>query len=150
MKHVILFSLALAALAGGCTPPTHFRNPSGFVTIDDDDYDQRATNSDGVVIGVRAMDNDPEGDLSFWSGVIDRRLREHYDAVDVREVESSAGEEGVQIRYETVVGGRLHRYWATIFVQGDRVFLVEAGGDAELFDQHVQAVEEAVLSVDLG
>ncbi len=150
MKHFILIGLTLAALASGCTHATNIRTPTGFVSIDDDAYDQRVASSDGVVIGVRAMDNDPAGDLSFWSGVIDRRLREHYEAVSVREVESSSGEAGVQIRYETHVGGRLHHYWATVFVHGGRVFLVEAGGDAELFDQHVQEVEEAVLSVDLG
>jgi len=150
MKNTILICICLAAAAVGCTPPAHLATPPGFVSLDDSDYDFRATNADGVVIAVRAMDNDPEGDLSFWSGVIDRRLRESYSAVDVRPVESASEAEGVQIRYETTHGGRLHRYWATIFVTPSRVYLVEAGGDAELFDQHADEVEEAVLSVDLS
>lgn len=151
MKNVIQLAvtLCLAVAAFGCTHGTQFATPPGFVAIDDDAYDFRATNADGVVLAVRAMDNDPSGDLAFWSGAIDRRLRQHYDAVDVIEVEAESGTPGVQIRYETSHHGRVHRYWATIFVAGDRVILVEAGGDAEMFDPHVDDVAAAVLSVDL-
>jgi len=142
--------LVLVLAAFGCAHPAHFATPPGFVSIEDDAYDFRATNADGVVLGVRAMDNDPEGDLAFWAGAIDRRLRQRYEAVEVLEVEAATGTSGIQIRYQTDHGGRLHRYWATIFVHGDRVYLVEAGGDAEFFDPQVADVEEAVLSVDLG
>ena len=93
MKNVIhlAVTLCLAVAAFGCTHGTQFATPPGFVAIDDDAYDFRATNADGVVLAVRAMDNDPSGDLAFWSGAIDRRLRQHYDAVDVIEVEAESG-----------------------------------------------------------
>lgn len=146
----LVVSTGLAVAATACTPPASLATPPGFVSIDDDAYDHRATNADGVVIAVRTMANDPEGDLAFWAGAIDRKLRQRYQAVDIVEVEAESGARGVQIRYEADHGGRLHRYWATVFVLRGRVFLVEAGGDAEFFDPQLQQVERAVLSVDLS
>ena len=56
--------------------------PSGFAQIDDGRKDERytgytyrATNAEGVVLGVRHERNDPSGDLQFWSGAVDAHLR---------------------------------------------------------------------------
>lgn len=139
--------LFIVATASGCT--SWVTTPSGFAELDDSSYDYRATNSDGVVIAVRALDNDPEADLEFWAGAIDAKLRRQYAAESVDEVETDAGVKGVQMRYVTARNGRTHRYWTTVFVTEDDVYLIEAAGDAELFDAHVEAVERTIASFRL-
>ena len=42
------------------------------------DGEYRATTADGVVIGIRNVDNDPKGELSFWSRALENRMREAY------------------------------------------------------------------------
>lgn len=145
---LVAAAIALGALATGCTPATALRTPPGFVQLDrDGDYGYRATNAEGVVIAVRELDNDPRGDLDFWTVAVDARLRRTYTAQSAHEVESDAGLPGRQIRYRAVRGGRPHVYWATVFVDRDRVLLVEAGGDEAFFAESREAVERAVLSL---
>lgn len=146
----LLWTIVTTMALVGCGAGFHVRTPSGFVELDDDAYDYRATDSDGVILAVRTLDNHPRGDLEFWSGAIDARLRQRYSAESVHEVGTRSGLVGVQIRYVASRSGRTHRYWATVFVDDDTVYLLEAGGDAELFDADRETVEEAIASFDAG
>lgn len=71
MKRILLaISLALFALSTtACS--RHFvpATPAGFVDMGTvyPDGEYRATTADGVVIGIRNVDNDPKGELSFWA-----------------------------------------------------------------------------------
>ena len=67
---------------------------------------------------------------------------------------SAAGMRGAQLRYLQAVGGRPHRYWATVFVRPggflrpSKVYVVEAGGDAETFDRAAPQVERTITSLE--
>ena len=51
----------------------------------------------------------------------------------------------------TQSGGRTYRFWITVFVRDDKVFVVEAGGDHERFTGRAQeSVEQAIASVTIG
>ena len=149
MRGLKLTLVALTlALAAGCGASFDMSTPGGFVELDDDAYDYRATNADGVVIAVRELDNDPRGDLEFWAGAVDAKLRRRYSAQSVHEIETDRGLAGVQIRYLHHRNGRPHHYWATIFVTADTVYLLEAGGDHEFFDANRDTVEQTISSFD--
>ena len=143
----MVLALALLLPAAGCT--SYVTTPRGFAELDSSSYDYRATTADGVVIAVRELDNDPEGDLEFWAGVIDAKMRQRYTAETVDEIQTRAGMDGVQVRYVTTRNGRTHRYWTTVFVDEDEVYLIEAAGDAELFDAHVEDVERTIASFEI-
>jgi hypothetical protein len=147
MTRFTIACCTLLAVSTGCT--SWLDTPSGFAELDDSAYDYRATNADGVVIAVRELDNDPEADLEFWAGAIDAKLRRQYTAESVEPVRTRAGMEGVQVRYVTSRNGRAHRYWTTLFVTEDDVYLIEAAGDAELFDAQVDEVEQAISSFEI-
>ena len=67
--------------------------------IEGDDYDYRAANAEGVVLAVRRNDNDPQGDLTFWSGALDAHLqRKGYTPEKTTEVHSADGITGKQVR----------------------------------------------------
>ena len=76
-KHLGFLALALLALAG-CGRPFTPATPPGFVDLGDNypDGEYRATTADGAVIGVRAYDNEPRGELAFWTRALENRMRE--------------------------------------------------------------------------
>jgi hypothetical protein len=149
MKPLLL--ALLLALPVGCAS-FHMTTQPGFAELEgNDDHAYRATSADGVVIAVRSERNRPEGNLDFWSGAIDERLRGNGYVLDgdPRPVQSADGVGGVQRRYARDANGRTLRFWTTVFVKGSRVFVVEAGGDREVFDRAAPAVERAIASITL-
>ncbi|MBK8695821.1 MAG: hypothetical protein IPN17_27045 [Deltaproteobacteria bacterium] len=46
-------------------------------------------------------------------------------------------------RYGATVGGRAHRYQVAVFVRAKKVYVMEAGGDTEVFDPAAPAVARA-------
>lgn len=140
--------LALSLLAPACAS-FHLDTPGGFAELSDDaHYDYRATNADGVVLAVRVVRNEPAANLEFWGRVVDERLRRqgYVPASDPGPVQSANGVPGVMFRYGATVGGRAHRYQVAVFVRGRRVYVVEAGGDQEVFDPAAPAVARAFRS----
>ena len=128
----LLFVGLLGALASGCGRPFVPATPPGFVELEelyvDDEY--RAATADGVVLGIRALPNEPKGDAAFWVRALENRMREvgGYALLEKRAVKDRAGLEGTQLRFGRDEGKTPHIYWVTIFTTDDRIFLLEAGG----------------------
>ena len=140
--------LALSLLAPACAS-FHLNTPNGFAQLEDDErYDYRATNADGVVIAVRVERNEPLANLEFWGRVVDERLRRqgYVPNGNPEPVQSANGVPGVLFHYGATVGGREHRYQVAVFVRARKVFVVEAGGDREVFDPAAAAVTRAFRS----
>ncbi|HVY49484.1 MAG TPA: serine/threonine protein kinase, partial [Minicystis sp.] len=78
MKRAALFLAAALALAGCASRPFVATTPAGFVDLGEKypNGEYRATTADGVVLRVRAFENDPKGPLDFWSRTVERRMRE--------------------------------------------------------------------------
>lgn len=147
----LALALSLGAAATGCAT-FKMRPVHGFVELEDqEEYDYRSANADGVVIAVRAMPNRPAGGLAFWTAAIDTRLRrEGYVARQAVPVRTDQGLHGRQIRYERVEQGVTYHYWMTVFVKPggflskSRVFTIEAGGDDQTFPPAIPAVERTI------
>ncbi len=150
----VVLLLALGALGSACTG-ARVNTPTGFATLEsNDDYTFRAASAEGIVLAVRAERNRPEGNLTFWSRVVDERMqaRGYTPDGDPRPIQSADGLAGTQYRYRVTHQGRAHRYWVAVFVKPggflrrSRVYVVEAGGDQEIFDAQAAAVERAMAS----
>jgi hypothetical protein len=148
-----LMSLALLSPLAlfGCGAAFELALPARFVSLDEDEqeaqgYAMRATTADGVVVAVREIDNDPEGDLVFWQEAITLELRDRrgYALVDDAELRAASGEAGRLLRFGHDEEGEAYRYWMAIFVTDDRIFLVEAGGADEVFSPVEGDVEAAM------
>jgi len=157
MKHVTssirtaIFSTLFALGACACTPT--FATPKGFVELDEHGtYDQRATTPDGLVLAGREIENDPEGDLDFWSRAVENqmRLRGGYALLGKRKVKTASGHEGEQLRFGHDEGNKPHLYTVALFVtrgtiwKDGTIYVVEAGGPRELVEKNTDAINWAI------
>jgi hypothetical protein len=121
----------LAALAG-CGHPFVAATPPGFVDMGTryPDGEYRAATADGVVIGIRRFDNDPKGELPFWTRTIELRMRDSggYALLDKRDVTARGGLTGVAMRFGHDEGRTPYLYTVALFVTEKKIYLVEAGG----------------------
>lgn len=153
MKNVVFGSLSLALVAGAvaCGPSVNVATPPGFAVLDkQQEYVYRAMSADNVVLGVRAEKNDPAGPLEFWADALDRKLRGAGYSPDgeASAVRSASGLNGRLYKYTRDHNGRAHRFWVAVFVTESRVWVVEAGGDAErLKDKKADGIKKAIESM---
>jgi hypothetical protein len=146
----LLFTLATFA----CT--STFATPKGFVDLDESTaYDQRATTADGLVLAGREIENDPEGDLAFWSHAVENqmRMRGGYALLDKRKVTTTNGHDGEVLRFGHDEGNDPHVYYVALFVtpgtfwKDGTIYLVEAGGPRELVEKNAASIDWAIRNV---
>jgi hypothetical protein len=144
MHRRILPLLVLALLAVGstaCGRAYDVATPAGFVDLedryDDGDDEYRATTADGVVIGVRAIDNEPFAERAFLVRAIENQLRQGkgYALLSTKEVSAQGGLQGTQLRFGHDEASGPHLYVLTVFVDEDYVYLHEAAGKKELVEK---------------
>lgn len=156
MKNVIASAIlfAASAFAAGCGPHVTMQTPPGFAVLDkQEEYLYRATSAEGVVVGVRVEKNEPKANLDFWADALDRQLRRTGYVPDGKpaDVRAAGGLAGREIKYTREQSGRPYRFWLTVFVTDDRVWVVEAGGDADRFKERAQqGVQKAIESMVTG
>ena len=139
---VSLALLVVPALAG-CGRPFVPATPPGFVDMGTryPDGEYRATTADGVVIGVRAWDNEPKGGLAFWSRALELRMRDAggYALLDKRDVAARGGLTGVVMRFGHDEGKTPYLYTVALFVTDKKIYVLEAGGaKVEVIKQEAQ------------
>jgi len=151
----------IAILLWACTgcAGRHFdlHAPDDFVELDERaqerrGYALRATSADGIVIGVREVENDREGSRDFWVQAIRNRLRRAggYALLEESEVRAASGETGHQMRFGRDESSHPYAYWVTVFVRDDRITIVEAGGRRELFDAQADAIQRSIAASRSG
>lgn len=144
------FALALALALPACsgryfTPAT----PPGFVDMGSDTYldgEYRAATADGVVLGIRNIENKPRGELAFWARALENRMRATggYALLEKRAVTSLGGVPGTQLRFGHDEGNTPHLYWVTLFVTDKRIFVLEAGGTKAEMEKQAPQIEWSV------
>lgn len=146
MKKILLVAFLLV----GCVHGAKLDTPKGFANLGDrGEFSYRAANAKGIVLTTRTQDNDVKASTDFWVEALDAKLRDKgYSPDGSRAVKTSRGLEGTQLRYVTSHDGRPHRYWVTVFSSASKVWVVEAAGDKEPFDQQVAIVENAITTLD--
>ena len=144
---VVLLGALVAGSSAGCRPFVP-ATPPGFVELEDryGSSEYRATTADGVVLGVRAFDNEPKGERSFWVRAIENRMRDTggYALLEKREVKNRGGLTGTQLRFCHDEGDDPYLYHLTVFVTDERVFLVEAGGPRPQMERLAEQLEWSV------
>ena len=143
-----------AFFASGCAN-FEAKTPQNFVHLDEGDRSQfayRATSADGIVLAVREIENDPKGELDFWSEAIENSLRNQagYALLNKEELKTNQGYEGVQLRLGLDNAGKPHEYNVAIFVTDDHVFLVQAGGEQSLLEQNAEAIDGWVNGFEIN
>ena len=146
-----LASALLACTAFGCGSHFAVVAPNDFLELAPEDssrygYDMRATSADGIVVGVREIENTRHGSRDFWVDAIRNRLRRDagYALTAESDVTAASGQQGHQIRFGHDEASSPYVYWVTVFVTPDRVFVIEAGGRREHFESAQARIEGAI------
>ncbi len=149
-----LLWVALAALAAGCGG-RHFAlsAPADFLELDPraqeaHGYRYRATTANGVVLAVREIDNERHGSADFWLEAIRNSLRREggYALLEESDARAATGESGRTLRFGRDEDADPYTYWLTLFVTPERLYVVEAGGRRETFDEARPEVEAALAT----
>jgi len=131
--------IALAACLPACGRPFDVKTPARFVELEEESaYDYRATTADGVVVGIRAVEIDPDrgGNLAFWVEAVEQRMRRMGGYALLGKSDVRAGKlRGKQIRFGRDESDRPYRYNVTLFIDDDYLYVVEAGGAQEVFER---------------
>ena len=153
MHKYFIALVIFSATASGCGAGFHVEAPRDFVSLDDASthargYAMRATSADGVVMGVRALDNDRHGSTEFWVEAIRNQVRrdQGYALTSEADVTAATGEAGHQMRFGHDDGGHPYVYWVTVYVTTDRIFVVEAGGRRDRFEAATAQLESALTT----
>lgn len=130
----------VALLATGCGRPFQMKTAPAFIELESqhgEGYLYRATTPDGVVLGVRVIEDEDRGDLPFWVRSITLQLRDikGYALLESSDVKSADGTSGKRLRFGSDEGKRPYLYDVMIYRTASRLFLVEAGGPKEQVDR---------------
>ena len=147
-----LMMLLLSLCALGCAPFTT-ATPDGMIALNEGSwsvYDYRATTPQGVVVATRTIrmrenGDVPPADLDFWVDAAKLRLRTTaaYALLSEEETRSADGTPGVLLHFGRDADGDTYLYDVALFATDRFVHVLEAGGEASLFESARPAVEQA-------
>ena len=147
-RSLVLLSLLAAIAALGCGRSFVPATPPGFVDLGENypDGEYRATTADGAVIGIRVFDNDPKGELSFWSRALENRMRETggYALLEKKAVTSRGGLAGTELNFGHDEGRTPHLYRIALFVTDKKIFVIEAGGEKPEMERQASQIDWAI------
>lgn len=132
----LLFAAALAL--AGCGRPFVPATPGTFTELPGQyDYDYRAVSADGVVLGIKAHENDPRVDLTYAEKAYELHMRSvgGYALLSKQPVQAE-GVAGVQFRFGHDEGQTPHLYYVTLFVTDRYVYILEAGAPRDIMERY--------------
>lgn len=143
--------VSIAALAFvSCGYAFEITPPSSFLELEDQDptYALRATSAEGLVLAVRELDNDPYGGMAFWETAVSNELRytQGYSLLDTTEVRAASGELGTLLEFGRDDATGSYLYSIALFVNDDYIWVVEIGGDEELYQTNRAALDQSLSS----
>lgn len=149
MKRIALLLLAVLALAA-CGRPFDVKTAPGFVALENQEqHAYRATTPEGVVVGVRVVDDEDRGGLAFWTQALVLQLRDvsGYALLESTDTASADGTRGRLLKFGHDEDGKPYAYWVAVFLAQGRLFIVEAGGAKDAFDRAKPSVDWMMKSV---
>jgi hypothetical protein len=146
--------LAAWLLAVACLSACHasFHTPRDFGKLAKQQrYEQRAASPHGVVIAARKVKVPEPAGLGFWSDAIQQRLSagQGYALLKTSDVRAQTGQAGRLLQFGRDQHGHTFDYWVAVFPQKRRLYLFEAGGRRDRFEQARAQVEKALRSLRL-
>ena len=148
---LLAFALVLAALStAACGKPFDVKTAPGFVELKNQvEFDWRATTPEGVVVGIRVVEDEKRGDLGFWTQAITLQLRDvsGYALLESADTASADGTKGRLLKFGHDEDDKPYVYWVSLFLAQDRLFIVEAGGQKEIFERAKPSIEWTMKNI---
>jgi hypothetical protein len=145
-----LAGLLLAAGVWACGPAYEMKAPDDFKRFDKSS-DFKLITADGVRLKAREVDNYPKATLSFWSDAMKRHLvKRGYAFKSKLCFKNQAGVPGCTLDFVIPRGAEDWVFSETIFVQGERIVLIEAVGPYARFAPLEKRLRESFKTFSLG
>jgi len=152
MTRTLILSLLLLLSSGwGCGPGSLVTVPDGFVALKgdlNDDVAQKMVSADGAVVVVRERDNDPYGDLNFWSEALEREIKagRGYDLIATEEV-GSVNHKGRLLKFKGAFQEETFHYNVAIFTTPEQIVTVETVVTEENATRHEETLIKTISSL---
>ncbi|MCX7703041.1 MAG: hypothetical protein N2234_02920 [Planctomycetota bacterium] len=140
MKRVCIVCAVLIGVLSSCRM---LEPPKDYVELEEPyPYDFRAVSADGCYFAARKVKNEGEGTLKFWTETVKNTLTQNKPYRVVKEGAFSTEKElsGKYIIFETELEGVAHTYIVGLVVTENYVYVLEAGGEKQRFDDDVERV----------
>ncbi len=135
----------------GIFDESRFVLPDSYIKYYEHDDRTRAMSADGVVIYQYKEKNYKGGDIEFWSSLVRRELVErktiHITKQDEMKLKNKKG--AVLFVGTKQIGTRQYGYLAAIAPTKDNIYVFEAWGPLDKFDQDESKLEKAVMSLKM-
>ncbi len=147
----LALATSLVALATcACGPSYQMKEPEAFKRFDKSS-DFKLITADGVRLKAREVNNYPKATLSFWSDALKRHLSKRGYAFKSKQCfKTNAGLPGCTLDFVIPRGAEDWVFSETIFVQGERIVLIEAVGPYARFAPLEKRLRESFKTFSLG
>jgi hypothetical protein len=150
----VSIALVLACSATACGRPFKVKTAPGFIELGeqaDQGFQYRATTPEGIVVGIRVVEDEDRGDLAFWVRTVTLQLRDikGYALMTSSEAKSQDGTVGKRLRFGHDEDHKPYLYDLLVFRVPGRVFLVEAGGLREDVERVSPSLEWMLASLEV-
>ena len=134
--------LAVVLFLGGC----RLAPPAGFVALPCADEELLAVAPSGSRMRVCQHRNHEGGTLPFWSAAVTRELTggRGYTLVESTPCTAASGLAGTELRFRAEQELVPWHYLVAVFVDGKRLLVADAGGEAAAFERELPAVRAAL------
>jgi len=147
---LLLAGLGLVAALCGCGPSYTMTEPDTFKRFDKSS-DFKLITADGVRLKAREVDNYPKASLSFWSDAMTRHLKKRGYAFKSKTCfKNNAGVPGCTLDFVIPRGAEDWVFSETIFVDDERIVLIEAAGPYARFAPLEKRLRESFKTFSLG
>jgi hypothetical protein len=148
--------VALVALTAGCSSFT-IETPPSMIDLKEHtgSYAYRAMTPDGVVLGIRVIDDAEKTSVSFWVEAVTLHMRELAGYAEdpkapVTDITSSDGVPGKELHFGHDEDGKPYVYVVRLFVTpSHKLIVVEEGGTKEEMDKAKPTLDAALASLHL-
>ena len=149
---VLALSLLTTVVGTGCGRPFDVKTGKDFAELreqENEGFAYRAMTPEGVAVSIRAIPNEQEADLGFWTKAVTLKLREQdgYALLGEDAVTSKNGTPGRRLRLAREEGKKTYDYRVTVYLAQGRIYVVESGGAREEFAKAKGTVEQMESSV---
>ena len=150
----ITHALACAFLVTLTSCAIHVDLPNKFLITNESSSELKATTADNAIFWVQKYELPENGkNLDFWVDALKNQFVENlgYVLLEEEPIETTDGEKGTQMMFETTIQGQTYRYLLSAFVQDGTwpwnnpiIRVARFTAEKDKFDKHVDAVKKAM------
>ena len=153
-RTLMITSLLLFSVSWACGPYSTVTVPNGYVALDDDslqyDVAQKLVSADGAVVVIRERDNDPYGNLDFWTEALESEIQEGrgYDHLATEEIDSRSGR-GRLLKFKSAYQGEPFLYNVALFTTESLIVTVETAVSEANAERHTSTFLETISTLTI-